>query len=813
MNCRSEMEIRRVRRIRGAETLNRKWTKVLTNILTMAAFVLSMLGPGGLLASSQSTASGQRKTEPQKKDGSAAPASAPQQAQSGQPPAQPAPEQEFDVIERDSPFGKQIFRVPKGSVTPAATQAPAQAPAGGSQEAQKPQPSAAATPQQAAPPPVPATPNVPAAVPPAAVPPALQGPDTATVPIALHLENADMLQVVGIIASELKMNYVVDPQVKGTVNINTLGEVRRGDLFPLLQMILRINGATAVQTGNFFRIVPLAGVQRMPLDPTFNSEAANLPQDDRMVLNIIPLKYVSSPDMAKILTPFLSEGGHLMSHDAGNILLVTDSSRSMRRVLELVGMFDTEIFTNQRARLYQIKNSQAEKIAAELKEIFSAYGLSSTAPAIRFVPIERINSILTVTANPGAYPEVEKWLDKLDQPFQESGIRNFIYPVENAKAENLAGVLTTLLLGIPYQPGAGNQAGGAAGAAGAAPSPLPLATMPAVGSMAAQTSPGSPGASHIRIVPDTVNNNLVIQATAQEYEEIKQTLKDLDVVQRQVMIDAKVYEVDLTGALSSGVSAFLQKRSNAERKPLGSFSDAAGAAAISLSLGTLIGRTRELMVFLNAAESHSQARVISAPSILASNNNSAHINVGTQIPVLTSQAIVAGAQAAGSSLFTNTIQNVDTGVILSITPRINSSGLVNMQIEQEVSAPLPSGGGIQSPSIQKRSVSTQVSVEDGETIALGGIIQESRTMEKNRIPLLGDIPYLGALFGNTSISNSKTELIILLTPTVIHNTSEARIATAELRNKLKGLRAIMQNEEDKEKERKKPGNAGPPAAP
>ena len=221
---------------------------------------------------------------------------------------------------------------------------------------------------------------------------------------------------------------------------------------------------------------------------------------------------------------------------------------------------------------------------------------------------------------------------------------------------------------------------------------------------------------------------------------------------------------------------------------------------MSASIGTLVGKTRELLLFLNAAESRGQAHVISAPSILASDNIAANINVGTEVPILTSQALVGGAQQNGSSLFTNTIQNRDTGVLLSITPRVNSSGLVNLQIQQEVSAPLaPLAGGIQSPSIQKRSISTQVVVQDGETIALGGIIQESRTYSRNRVPLLGDIPYVGALFGNTSLSSQRTELIVLLTPTVIRDSNEAQRATNEFRDKLKDLQKLLQQEEEKKK--------------
>ena len=668
-------------------------------------------------------------------------------------------------------------------------------------------------------------PGMPAAAQQAPAAPAQQADQA--VPIALHLENADLLQVIGIIAGELQMNYVVDPRVQGTVIINTLGQLQRSDLFPLLQMILRINGATAVQTGNFYRIVPLQEVQRLPIEPELNPQAASLSDDDRMVMNIIPLKYVSAPDMTRILTPFVSEGGHLVSHDAGNVLMITDTSRSMKRLLEIVAMFDTEVFTNQRARLYPIKNSQAGRIALELQEVFSAYALSAESSAIRFVPMDRINSVLVVTGNPGVYPEVERWLERLDQAVPEAGVRTFIYRVENGKAENLASVLTQLLFGAPppltQSPGAagqpagaisGAQVGGAmiSGAPAGAPAAVPAAASLVPGAMTrqGQTAQADPLA-HLRIVPDIINNLLVIRATAQEYERIRQMLQELDIVPRQVMIEAKVYEVDLTGDLSAGVTAFLQRRTTngLNSRGTGGFGAVSGGApALTASMGTLVGRMRELLIFLNAAESRSDARVISAPSILATDNLPASISVGAEIPILSSQVFGLGAQTAGNPVFTNSIQNRETGVLLTIVPRVNSSGLVTLQISQEVSAPLaPAAGAIQSPSISKRSISTQAVVQDGETIALGGIIQENRTYSRNRIPLLGDIPYVGALFGNTSLSTQRTELILLLTPTVIQDTSEARIATAEFRGKLRELSKILAEEEERERERKEAAEA------
>ncbi len=678
------------------------------------------------------------------------------------------------------------------------------APAGGERQAQP------APPQQQTQP----APPQPQAQPAQATPPA------GAARISLHLENANLVQVVGIIAAELKMNYVVDPAVKGVVNVNTLGDLRQEDLLPLLQAILRANGATAVQSGSFWRIVPLKDAPRIPLPLSSDPTGAQIPPDDRMVMNVVALRYVAAGDMSKILSSYLSEAGHIVTHEPGNILLITDASRSLKRLMDLVNLFDTDALAQQRLRLFPVQNSQARELMRDLQDIFRAYALSEKSSAVRFLPIDRINSILVVTANPSVYPEVQQWIEKLDKPVRKSGIQNFVYRVQNGAAENLANVLSSLY-------GTGRAAARPAGAApaGAAPAPAGgLAPLPAslaapgAAALAAPPAPPSPAAeapsellvapggvlqSPVRIVPDLVTNSLIIQATAQDYEVIRQTLKELDIVPRQVLIEAKVYEVTLTGALAFGVEAFLEQRSSQERKLLGQFAAVPGAAAgfplpgLNLSVGTLVGRTRELLFFLNAQENRSRTRVLSAPTVLASDNMEARIQVGAEIPILTSQAVVAGAQVAGSSVFTNTVQQRDTGVILSVRPRINSSGLVTLQIQQEVSAPqAPSAGVIQSPSIQKRSVATQVTVQDGETIALGGIIAENRVLSKSRVPLLGDIPGLGLLFGSTSYTTSRTELIVLLTPRVVQTIDEAGVVTQEFRERMKDLRKILREKSD-----------------
>jgi general secretion pathway protein D len=690
----------------------------------------------------------------------------------------------------------------------------------------------ATMPQQAPPPPAPVTlaPPQPAATPQVAAtpaqPPAAPDPNAN---IDLHLNNADLMMVVDAIARELRMNWVADPAVKGTVTINTMGDLKRSDLLPLLITVLRVNGATAVESGGLWRIMPIKDANHAAISPSL--DARKFPVDDRVMLDVIPLHFASAVDLSHLLTNYLSDAGSIVVHEAGNILLITDTSRSLERLVELIGLFDSDAFAGQRVQLFSAKNSTADALALDLQTVFAAYALSGKSP-IQFLPVERLNGVLVISANPASFPEVAKWVEKLDVVTRSGGLRNYVYKVQNAKAEDIAGVLTQLYGGfgsarsnsnagrgasLPNAaPGMGNTGmgntgmgntgmgntgagfgtggggfqsqmaqpmssssqGGGGLSSGASPTRL-AGTRQANGNQQEYMGP--------RIVPDVVNNMILVQCTPQEWEDIKATLKELDILPRQVLIEAKVFEVDLTGELDMGVTAFLQARSNASKQFSGSFAPgSSGTPVLSGATGFVVGGSRELLAFLTAVENRSRIKVISAPSVLASDNQSAHIEVGTSIPILTSVGYTGAQQTGGGSIFTNSISQQETGVILSVTPRVNEGGMVSMTISQQVSVPgPPPSTAIPSPTIQNREVDTQVSVEDGQTIALGGIIQETRTLTTNRIPLLGDIPWLGVLFGSTSTSRTRTELIVLVTPHVIRTRHEADQMTEDLKHTIK----------------------------
>jgi len=300
-----------------------------------------------------------------------------------------------------------------------------------------------------------------------------------------------------------------------------------------------------------------------------------------------------------------------------------------------------------------------------------------------------------------------------------------------------------------------------------------------------------------KIVPNPFDNTLLIQCTQQEYEQLYRLLSRLDIPPRQVLIEAKIYEVSLTGAFSAGVQATLNQRrqgigTNSTRQLLGQST----GAGINLTAGLLVGQSRELLGFLASQEDERRVKVINSPQIIATDNIPASINVGQQVPTLSSQGVASGVQAGGSSVFTNQVSNRNAGVNLNITARVLPSGIVTLVINQEISSPVApaASAAIQSPSFTQRSVSTQVTVQDGDTIAIGGIITESDTFSTSGIPGLHKIPVIGNAFGSRSKSKERTELVLFMTPRVIYDIPEIVDASEEIRGRFKRLNRILKDQ-------------------
>lgn len=614
--------------------------------------------------------------------------------------------------------------------------------------------------------------------------------------IALNLENADLYQVLRIIGTELKIVYVVDPAVKGTVNINTAGTLSRADLFSLLQTILQVNGAMIVPADGHYQVVPIATAKQAPIPLLYAKEAeVSLQERAGVVLQIVPMRSVSAVEMGKLLSPFVSPTGQVVIQEQGNILLITETPRKLQQLREIIDVFDAPAFARQRIRLFPVVHNLAKNVIAELQSIFAGYALSTApnASAIRFVPLERINSILAISPSPDVFAEVDHWVKTLDQPSKEVGLRNFVYKVQNAKASDIRDILVELYGGQVVR---------------STPPPLPPAPSdPMIPASATQERAAAVEAAgitvvqgQIRFIADEKNNALIIQAAPHDFEIIEQTIQELDVLPRQVLIDARIYEVKLTGDLSFGVSWFLDRKENLNT-PLtttASFSRGQTGGSLQASTFAVLSDARAIQLFLTAEENRSRVRTLSAPSILVTDNTSARIQVGSEEPVPIGSAL-SPIQSGGTSIFAQTIQFRDTGVILAVKPRINASGVVTLELIQEVSSASPNlSSEIVAPVINKSAFQTTAVLQDGETLAIGGIIANSETMDQNRVPVLGSIPGLGLLFGSTQRRKTRTEIILLLTPHVIQTIDQARAATAEFTQRMREIKKLMEKSEKKE---------------
>ena len=686
------------------------------------------------------------------------------------------PESEFELIR--TPFG--TIRRPKSETRPASSQAtPAPAPqAAPEAAADSPADPQAASAQAGEEPADPAgeEPGDPAGDAPETAPEAAGGQPSPSPPagdpaVGFNCVQCSLAEFVRSLAGELELNYLLDPGVQGTVNIHTYGRMRRSDLRSLLETVLEINGAAMVRQGAVYRILPSQNARQLPLQV----RQGGGPAAER-VLQVVPLNFVPAAEMSELLTPYLSSGGDITYHQGANFLILSDTPANLGKLLELIRIFDAEVFGDKRVRIYPLEHSRATGLALELGGIFAGVASAEASP-IRFLPIPRLNSVLAIASGEAGFAEVDRWVARLDRAGLNREIRTYFVKVQNGDAVEIARLLREI-----YERSRRD-----------AEEPLPPSSQDPLAGPGEDPEDLRPD---IRIVADPQNNALIVQCSPEDFELIQETIRELDRVPRQVLINVRIYEVVLTDELSLGVSAFLQDR-NRPTVPSPSATTASFGVAAGLSLATraLMGDTRELVAFLNAAETRSRSRVLSAPTVIASDNVAANIQVGSSIPTLSSQGLIPGG-TGGGSLFSNTINHRNTGVILSVTPRINAGGWVTLAVRQEVSSPgPPPTAGIQSPTINIRSVETQVTVRNGQTIAIGGIISETKGTSRNRVPLLGSIPGLGLLFGTTSRTSERTELIALITPQVIEDIEQAADLTEELKSTLKGLKKELSRDE------------------
>lgn len=638
----------------------------------------------------------------------------------------------------------------------------------------------------------------------------------------VNFDNADLREAVASILGEtLGLEYLIDPNVNGTVTLGTSEPVTRNALLRMLDFALRMNGAALIYDGQFVRVVPEEVARttglRIGTEPLVGYG-----------ITVLPLQFASAANVARTMATIFTSPGAVVADDRSNSLVLTGSAEEREAMIDLALTFDMDWMAGKSIGLFPLRNASPDPVARELEAIF-ADAIGDVPPSfIRFLPITRLSAIMVVASEPSLLSEAQAWVDRLDKGNQsERTLR--VYYVKNGKATDLANTLSRVFTGVAAVPAGPTAVIGPTGfvqapadgfqtmtgqpgvsgdlaqsltpdGTGEAPEDPDFvsATSDApppeegAGAIVVGQPPAGPGApSTLRVIADAANNSLLIYATPAEHDAIEKALQRMDILPLQVLIEATIAEVTLNDQLKYGVEYYF----NSQRLRGAARGEGLSIAGIGSLLTTGIAPGLNLLInpgdgpdiVITALSALTDVKVVSSPQVVVQDNRTALLKVGDQVPVTVQQAVSVEDPDAP---LVNSIQYVDTGVILRVTPRINSGGLVTCDVEQEVSSvSSDSLTGILTPTISIRKIRSTVSVQSGQTVALGGLISERRNDNSSGLPGLSRAPVIGGLFGTKDQGVTRTELIVFITPRVIGSAEDARDVTQELRSRLWSLRS------------------------
>ena len=664
--------------------------------------------------------------------------------------------------------------------------------------------------------------------------------------VTLNLVDVDIAMAAKtVIADILGQNLVVDDRVSGTITLQTIRPISRSALVDMFETVLAAKGFTLVRGHDGYRIADAGtgpggkpgfsggmpiGVNGTGMGPGLSAQ-------------VIPLRYVSAEDMRSLLGSIAPKETIVAADNARNFIIVSGTRAQVGAILEAVGLFDVDWMRGMSAAIFPLKSSNPAAIAEELDQLFGSAG-GPLRGTIKFVPNTHLNAVLVITSRAEYLRRARELIRRLEDMAVQSESQFFVYKVENRSAKDLADVLKGMLSqggtfgsssnglspkltpGSTSSPAFGSGSGsgrtgetGAAldvasgsgeglgsgtqsvttqptgdprdgsGSASASSDPRASDVVGSIGSGRAGTAadlarsgggePNNSSLANLSITADDQNNSLIITGTRLQYEKVLRILATLDSPPIQVLLEAVIAEVTLNDELRFGVRWFLTQHHYKLSEADNATSSNATTTLAGLSFAAKLG---EIDSLLNTLSSVTDVKVVSTPSLTVLDNHVAHLQVGNEVPIVKQTATNTASNTAAT---VTDVEYKNTGVILSVTPRVNQNGLVLLDIDQEVSDVVTTTtSSINSPTIQQRKVSTAVIVQDGQTLALGGLVQDKSVDARDRFPLVGRMPVIGPLFGTTENSKARTELMVFVRPRVLRNTNEARQVTDEFRSKL-----------------------------
>ena len=634
---------------------------------------------------------------------------------------------------------------------------------------------------------------------------------------SLDFADVDVREAAGqILGGILHLNYAIDPSVHGSVTLHTVRPLPRDELLPALETLLAQAGAALVKADGIYRIVPEAA-----------APAAGA--------RVLPLHYASADTLARLLQPVVGMGAKIVADTAQNALLVAGEPGQVDSVVQMVRAFDVDALAGQSYALLPVPSGTAKDFADALQEAFHARGEGGLANMVRVLPLGRMNAVLLVSQQPRYIDAARRVYAMVEQTRRQTTRSWQVYYLQNGNADDVAYVLqqaftpnnvtaqpsstsrgqrqgigngTSIGMGGSIGSGAATSQLGTAGSTGLGATPLgqgstlggtalqtpaPAAQAPAANPLLGgldQTG-GEGGTETMRILPDTQTNAILIYGTPRETDTVISMLHKIDILPLQVRIDAVIAEVTLNDALQYGTQFFFKGNGlNVLLNTAVPTANAIGTGSVASFVisGQGAGGAPAALSMLQAVTT---VHVLSSPELLVLDNQQARLQVGDLVPYLTGQStstLTSTAQVYSS------VNYQPTGVILEVTPRVNASGLVTLDVSQEVSnidtTVSTATTGINSPTFLERSVNSRVVVQDGQTVGIAGLILDNIQRGNQGVPFLKDVPLLGALFSNQTNSRNRTELLVLITPHVIRDQHDARALTEDLREALPNAAAV-----------------------
>ena len=589
--------------------------------------------------------------------------------------------------------------------------------------------------------------------------------------VMLNFDNADIYEFIQVIAETLDLNYIIDPQVKGVVNIRSSKEISRDQLYDVFHKVLNINGLDIRREGANYYIFS----SRKPMAQTVYGpeQAGKLGESPRMITQIVPIVHLSSSQAIKLIEPSISEQGIIHDLPSQNTLIISDFESKVVDALMMLSRLDVSPLSFLKVRMVKVEKAPLYDLSDELAEILAALRINRKDHlGVSVQPLERVNSLLLVSNSEASLNSAEEWIRELDVVPSEGRDNIYIYNVRNSVATELADLVISV---IEDKPGtsdspakAKSKTNGKTGRNLRAPATrLKKKTQGSAGSLKFSGDPV--------LKSDDTRNIILIRALPDDYIEIVKLLERLDNLPRQVLIEVMVAEVLLSDSWDLGIEwAFM----NRELDINGSVGyrdtfdfDLANLAAGSGFSYSFLSNNQRVRALLHTLASQTDMTILSSPQVMVLNNETASVDVGQEVPIITTETVNDDISSSTSTSVDRTVQYKNTGVILNVTPRINYNGIIILEIDQQVSEAQEENttSGIDSPVIIKRQIKTKLALKDGETILIGGMIQKKDDTGESGMPYLKDVPILGWFFKYRSETTRKTELLIMITAHVIES--------------------------------------------